>query len=183
MSVSLTVMTFNLLEDQLEDSPNSWSKRRDLCVSVITSYSPMILCTQQGYCFFVSVCGSCCLLIWVVFEFRVGRGFWFFEDLIVFLFSFWCVACIECWICNLICFCDFWIQVSNHSWIIFNSVCQVWFAFQALILNLLKCLNLNMEGFGWFANVEDMFEDWVVLVNVMVCCRVSELGKCILCLN
>ncbi|KAH0649692.1 hypothetical protein KY284_029604 [Solanum tuberosum] len=48
MSVSLSVMTFNLLEDQLEDSPNSWEKRKDLCISVITSYSPMILCTQQG---------------------------------------------------------------------------------------------------------------------------------------
>lgn len=48
MSVSLTVMTFNLHEDQPEDSPNSWEKRRDLCISVITSYSPMILCTQQG---------------------------------------------------------------------------------------------------------------------------------------
>jgi len=48
MSVSLTLMTFNLLEDQPEDSPNSWDKRKDLCVSVITSYSPMILCTQQG---------------------------------------------------------------------------------------------------------------------------------------
>lgn len=48
MSVSLTVMTFNLLEDQPEDSPNSWQKRRDLCLSVITSYSPNILCTQQG---------------------------------------------------------------------------------------------------------------------------------------
>ncbi|XP_010265581.1 PREDICTED: uncharacterized protein LOC104603285 isoform X1 [Nelumbo nucifera] len=48
MSVSLSVMTFNLHGDQLEDSPNSWEKRRDLCISVITSYSPMILCTQQG---------------------------------------------------------------------------------------------------------------------------------------
>ncbi|GLT43693.1 hypothetical protein SLA2020_176270 [Shorea laevis] len=48
MSVSLTVMTFNLHEDQPEGSPNSWEKRRDLCISVITSYSPMILCTQQG---------------------------------------------------------------------------------------------------------------------------------------
>ncbi|KAH6794405.1 DNAse I-like superfamily protein [Perilla frutescens var. hirtella] len=48
MSVSLTVMTFNLLEDQPEDSPNSWDKRKELCVTVITSYSPMILCTQQG---------------------------------------------------------------------------------------------------------------------------------------
>ncbi|KAH7546173.1 hypothetical protein FEM48_Zijuj01G0172400 [Ziziphus jujuba var. spinosa] len=48
MSVSLTLMTFNLHEDQPEDSPNSWEKRRDLCISVITSYSPMILCTQQG---------------------------------------------------------------------------------------------------------------------------------------
>ncbi|CBI36528.3 unnamed protein product, partial [Vitis vinifera] len=48
MSVSLTVMTFNLHEDQPDDSPNSWEKRRDLCISVITSYSPMILCTQQG---------------------------------------------------------------------------------------------------------------------------------------
>lgn len=50
MSVSLTVMTFNLLEDQVEGSPNSWDKRKDLCVTVITSYSPMILCTQQGSC-------------------------------------------------------------------------------------------------------------------------------------
>ncbi|GLT25372.1 hypothetical protein SLA2020_005040 [Shorea laevis] len=48
MSVSLTVMTFNLHGDQPEGSPNSWEKRRDLCISVITSYSPMILCTQQG---------------------------------------------------------------------------------------------------------------------------------------
>lgn len=48
MSVSISVMTFNLLEDQPEDSPNSWEKRKDLCISVITSYSPMILCTQQG---------------------------------------------------------------------------------------------------------------------------------------
>ncbi|KAH7569216.1 hypothetical protein JRO89_XS06G0125500 [Xanthoceras sorbifolium] len=48
MSVSLTVMAFNLHEDQPEDSPNSWVKRRDLCISVITSYSPIILCTQQG---------------------------------------------------------------------------------------------------------------------------------------
>lgn len=48
MSVSLSVMTFNLLEDQPEGSPNSWEKRRDLCLSVIASYSPMILCTQQG---------------------------------------------------------------------------------------------------------------------------------------
>ncbi|KAL3840652.1 hypothetical protein ACJIZ3_025243 [Penstemon smallii] len=48
MSVSLTIMTFNLLEDQQEDSPNSWDKRKDLCVTVITSYSPMIICTQQG---------------------------------------------------------------------------------------------------------------------------------------
>ncbi|XP_065632721.1 uncharacterized protein LOC112024221 [Quercus suber] len=48
MSVSLAVMTFNLHEDQPPDSPNSWEKRRDLCISVITSYSPVILCTQQG---------------------------------------------------------------------------------------------------------------------------------------
>ncbi|KAG6627997.1 hypothetical protein CIPAW_15G168700 [Carya illinoinensis] len=41
-------MTFNLHEDQPPDSPNSWEKRRDLCLSVITSYSPLILCTQQG---------------------------------------------------------------------------------------------------------------------------------------
>ncbi|CAN6450390.1 unnamed protein product [Victoria cruziana] len=48
MSVSLTVMTFNFLEDQEADSPNAWEKRRDLCISVVTSYSPTILCTQQG---------------------------------------------------------------------------------------------------------------------------------------
>ncbi|RDY09772.1 hypothetical protein CR513_05812, partial [Mucuna pruriens] len=50
MSVSLSVMTFNLHDDdQEQESCNSWEKRRDLCLSVIASYSPIILCTQQGY--------------------------------------------------------------------------------------------------------------------------------------
>ncbi|PIA52958.1 hypothetical protein AQUCO_01000664v1 [Aquilegia coerulea] len=49
MSISLTVLTLNLHEQQQQqDSPYSWDKRRDLCISVITSYSPIILCTQQG---------------------------------------------------------------------------------------------------------------------------------------
>ena len=48
MSVTLTVMTFNLHDDQPPESSNSWEKRRDLCISVLTSYSPAILCTQQG---------------------------------------------------------------------------------------------------------------------------------------
>ncbi|GMH30656.1 hypothetical protein Nepgr_032499 [Nepenthes gracilis] len=48
MSVSVTVMTFNLRDDQPKDSTNSWEKRKELCISVITSYSPTILCTQQG---------------------------------------------------------------------------------------------------------------------------------------
>lgn len=49
MSVSMTVMTLNLCEGDLPaDSPNAWEKRREICVSVITSYSPTILCTQQG---------------------------------------------------------------------------------------------------------------------------------------
>ncbi|ONM18534.1 DNAse I-like superfamily protein [Zea mays] len=49
-SLSITVMTLNLHEgEQPSESPNSWEKRRDICVSVITSYSPTILCTQQGY--------------------------------------------------------------------------------------------------------------------------------------
>lgn len=52
MSVSLTIMTFNLHDDQPEDSANSWEKRKDLCISVITSYSPLILCTQQGLLFY-----------------------------------------------------------------------------------------------------------------------------------
>jgi mRNA deadenylase 3'-5' endonuclease subunit Ccr4 len=48
-SLSITVMTLNLHEgEQPSESPNSWAKRRDICVSVITSYSPTILCTQQG---------------------------------------------------------------------------------------------------------------------------------------
>ncbi|KAG8067674.1 hypothetical protein GUJ93_ZPchr0005g15715 [Zizania palustris] len=48
-SLSITVMTLNLREgEQPSDSPNSWERRRDICVSVITSYSPTILCTQQG---------------------------------------------------------------------------------------------------------------------------------------
>jgi hypothetical protein len=57
MSVSLTVMTFNLHDDEPQDSPNSWEKRRDICISVITSYSPIILCTQQGS-FSFSACPS-----------------------------------------------------------------------------------------------------------------------------
>lgn len=48
-SLSITVMTLNLHEgEQPSESPNSWERRRDICVSVITSYSPTILCTQQG---------------------------------------------------------------------------------------------------------------------------------------
>jgi len=47
-SLSITVMTLNLHEgEQPSESSNSWEKRRDICVSVITSYSPTILCTQQ----------------------------------------------------------------------------------------------------------------------------------------
>ncbi|KAG7617956.1 Endonuclease/exonuclease/phosphatase superfamily [Arabidopsis thaliana x Arabidopsis arenosa] len=48
MSVSLSVMSFNLHDDLPEESPNSWLKRKDLCLTVITSYSPIVLCTQQG---------------------------------------------------------------------------------------------------------------------------------------
>ncbi|KAG8084968.1 hypothetical protein GUJ93_ZPchr0010g7520 [Zizania palustris] len=48
-SLSITVMTLNLHEgEQRSESPNSWERRRDICVSVITSYSPIIFCTQQG---------------------------------------------------------------------------------------------------------------------------------------
>ncbi|CAN6342522.1 unnamed protein product [Urochloa humidicola] len=48
-SLSVTVMTLNLHEgEQPSESPHTWEKRRDICVSVITSYSPTILCTQQG---------------------------------------------------------------------------------------------------------------------------------------
>ncbi|GMN57008.1 hypothetical protein TIFTF001_026117, partial [Ficus carica] len=49
-------MTFNLHDDQPPDSPNSWEKRRDLCLSVITSYYPMILCTQQDIGITVYAC-------------------------------------------------------------------------------------------------------------------------------
>ncbi|WVZ13226.1 hypothetical protein V8G54_017756 [Vigna mungo] len=42
-------MTFNLHDDEPHDSPNTWEKRRDLCISVVTNHSPIILCTQQGY--------------------------------------------------------------------------------------------------------------------------------------
>ncbi|CAO2820450.1 unnamed protein product [Amaranthus hypochondriacus] len=41
-------MTFNLHDDQPSDSLNSWDNRKDLCISVITSHSPNIICTQQG---------------------------------------------------------------------------------------------------------------------------------------
>ncbi|GER43336.1 DNAse I-like superfamily protein [Striga asiatica] len=78
MSVSLTVMTFNLLEDQPDDSPNSWEKRKNLCVTVITSYSPMILCTQQGsFLFFLCLILSfngILFLIWLSAFLRKVRG-------------------------------------------------------------------------------------------------------------
>lgn len=101
MSVALSLMTFNLHEDQQEDSPNSWVKRRDLCISVITSYSPMILCTQQGaICFhFLSfdirscVCGSCLWVvllmksaIWVVLGLCFGGGLLLFWDVVEFCY-------------------------------------------------------------------------------------------------
>lgn len=74
MSVSLTVMTFNLLEDQAEDSPNSWDKRKDLCVTVITSYSPIILCTQQGLSlrFKILVFGDCVFLDMIDLDLPLG---------------------------------------------------------------------------------------------------------------
>ena len=52
MSLSVTVMTFNLHDDQPSDSLNSWDNRKDLCISVITSHSPNVICTQQGFLFF-----------------------------------------------------------------------------------------------------------------------------------
>eukprot|EP01018_Ginkgo_biloba_P014138 Gb_36899 [translate_table: standard] len=48
MSASLTVMTLNLHRDKSADGPNTWERRRDICISIITKYSPMILCTQEG---------------------------------------------------------------------------------------------------------------------------------------
>ena len=94
MSVSLTVMTFNLHEDQAEDSPNSWEKRKDLCISVITNYSPMILCTQQGLLLlFLHICLGVILFLVV---FSVDRMFWYLSFLLgtwvfVLLSSSWVV--------------------------------------------------------------------------------------------
>ncbi|CAI9298286.1 unnamed protein product [Lactuca saligna] len=42
------VVLSTLINRHPDDSSNCWEKRKDLCVSVITSYSPIILCTQQG---------------------------------------------------------------------------------------------------------------------------------------
>ena len=102
MSVSLTVMIFNLHEDQAEDSPNSWEKRKDLCISVITNYSPMILCTQQGLLllFFASACVWSCFwscFLWIgcsgIFHFCLGHGFLFF----------WVLVELCIYICGLYC--------------------------------------------------------------------------------
>ena len=95
MSVPLAVMTFNLHEDQPPDSPNSWEKRRDLCISVITSYSPAILCTQQGPfsspctpLYYMYLCMCICWgvlvvwlkwLIWVFFDLCFGGGILIFH--------------------------------------------------------------------------------------------------------
>lgn len=97
MSVSLTVMTFNLHEDPTEDSSNSWEKRRDLCISVVTSYSPMILCTQQGISIYLCLWFHCSYLHMdlacgcdltkmvhlVLFCLCFGGGFLFFWDMTV----------------------------------------------------------------------------------------------------
>ena len=95
MSLSLAVMTFNLHEDQPPDSPNSWEKRRDLCISVITNYSPVILCTQQGPfsspctpLYYMYLCMCICWgvlviwlkwLIWVFFDLCFGGGILIFH--------------------------------------------------------------------------------------------------------
>lgn len=99
MSVSLTVMTFNLHEDQAEDSPNSWEKRKDLCISVITSYFPMILCTQQGLLLlFLYVCFWLCFL-WKgcsgVFHFCLGHGFLFFWAQVELCICTGCIAAVS----------------------------------------------------------------------------------------
>ncbi|KAH7280449.1 hypothetical protein KP509_37G068100 [Ceratopteris richardii] len=49
MSVSLTVMTFNLHRDCGEEGPHSWETRRDMCLNIVAKYAPTILCTQEGY--------------------------------------------------------------------------------------------------------------------------------------
>ena len=66
MSVSLTVMTFNLHRDCREEEEgdgdeaaaagggggggggHTWESRRDLCVTIVSKYAPTILCTQEG---------------------------------------------------------------------------------------------------------------------------------------
>lgn len=53
MSISVTVLSLNLGDEDEDDDDDStgpycWAKRRDLCLSVVASYSPVILCTQQG---------------------------------------------------------------------------------------------------------------------------------------
>lgn len=48
MSVSLTVMTFNLHRDCAEEGPHTWEARRDMCINIISKYAPTILCTQEG---------------------------------------------------------------------------------------------------------------------------------------
>ena len=62
MSVSLTVMTFNLHRDCREEEGDggepaaaargggghTWESRRDLCITIVSKYAPTILCTQEG---------------------------------------------------------------------------------------------------------------------------------------
>ena len=104
MSLSITMMTLNLHEgDQGSNSPNCWEKRRDICISVITSYSPTILCTQQG---------KACIFLWLIdlrhfrFSCQVSADGFFF------------LLFIE----------NRAVQVLSCSWISCSSVCPVNFS-------------------------------------------------------
>ena len=50
MSISLTVMTFNLHRDSPTVGPSSrpWESRKSMCAELVSKHKPVILCTQEG---------------------------------------------------------------------------------------------------------------------------------------
>lgn len=136
MSVTLTVMTFNLHDDQPPESSNSWEKRRDLCISVITSYSPAILCTQQGSSLFLYSSATLLyrisyLILWM------PCGSW---SLVRFCCNNWSGSCL-----NRVFLVGFWcFMISFEFWVV-----------------LLGSFNGVVWPFWWNFFLWTNFNDWV----------------------
>lgn len=156
MSVTLTVMSFNLHDDQPPESSNSWEKRRDLCISVITSYSPAILCTQQGISlFFLLFCYSTCLILSMLADLDLGCDFVAIIHLGFCLFEFFW------WVFGSVGFrLSFWawgwvILLESFNWVVCTSSGA--FSFWATFNDWVQCIWLSRNWWPPSIYLSDSF--------------------------